>query len=420
MTRLTYGPTNPGRLDLFRPAADARSGPPKYLAFQIDSGGWNNILMQFEIMVVLAWLTGRTIVSPPATRMYLLGEKHLSLLDFFDRDALDRHLDVLTSEEFITREDLGDELATHEGFHRYMSERGHSPEWNGMQNALAYPENALTARFELIPRLFGRRPVGLVGEVEDCDILYFPTNKKHRMFGVAEVFFFFGDPRDECRARTLLRDSIRYRRDIIELAEEALQSHALAGKNFGAMHIRRGDFQYHNTRIEAERIVAHTENLFRPGQTIYVATDEQDPEFLKPLRDRYDVVTLGDLDADFVAAIPYHWLGIVETLICAAAPGRFVGTRLSTFSARISILRGHMSLTPEGDLAGIDTALYYTQPPFRHTSPEAQNSYNKPTAKHIDALGETDQPWWESQWHTPVWGRAYKAIWAETDVEAEP
>jgi len=259
--------------------------------------------------------------------------------------------------------------------------------------------------------------VGIVGEVEDCDILYFPTTKKHRMFGVAEVFFLFGEPQDERRARTLLRDSIRYRREIIEQAEGALRSPPLAGKDFGAMHIRRGDFQYHNTRIEAANIVAHTENLFRVGQTIYVATDEHDPEFLKPLRDRYSVVTLGDLDADFVAAIPYHWLGIIETLVCAAAPGRFVGTRLSTFSARISILRGHMSLTPESDLAGIDTALYYTQPPFRHTSSQSREPYGKPAAKHADALGETDQSWWESQWSVPVWGRAYKAVWAETDVD---
>jgi len=417
MTRLTYGPSNPGRLNQFRPAAEARSGPVKYLTFQIDSGGWNNILMHFEIMVVLAWLTGRTMVLPPETRMYLLGEERLSLLDFFDREALDRHLDVLTPEGFIAREGLGDELATHEEFHRYMNENGYAPGWNAMEEALAHPGNALTARFELIPRLFGRRPVGIVGEMEACDTLYFPTTKNHRMFGVAEVFFLFGDPQDERRARTLIRDSIRYRPEIIEQAEAALQSPALAGKEFGAMHIRRGDFQYDNTRIDAESIVTHTENLFCPGQTIYAATDEQNPQFLMPLRDRYDVVTLGQLDPDVVSAIPYHLLGIVETLICAAAPDRFVGTRLSTFSARISILRGHMSLTPESDLAGIDTALYYTQPPFRHSSAEARQPYGKPATKHADALGETDQPWWESQWQVPVWGRAYQAIWAETTVE---
>jgi hypothetical protein len=234
------------------------------------------------------------------------------------------------------------------------------------------------------------------------------------MFGVAEVFFLFADPGDERRARALIRDAIRYRSEIIELAEAALQSPGLAGKPFGAIHIRRGDFQYDKTRVSAASIVAHTANLFHAGQTIYVATDEQDSEFLGPLRDRYDVVTLEQLDSALVSAIPYHWLGIVETLICAAAPERFVGTRLSTLSARVSILRGHVSLTPESNLAGIDTALYYTQPPLWHRSPEALRPYGKPAGKHVDELGETDQPWWESRRQVPVWGRAHKAVWAET------
>jgi hypothetical protein len=287
-----------------------------------------------------------------------------------------------------------------------------------MGDALAHPPDALTARFELIPRLLGRRPVGIVGQTDTCEILYFPATKEQRMFGVAEVFFLFADPRDERRARALIRDAVRYRPEIIRLAEAALQSRALAGRSFGAMHIRRGDFQYHKTQVSAESIVAHTANLFSLGQTIYVATDEQDAEFLRPLRERYDIVTFSQLDPEVISAIPRHWMGIVETLICAAAPERFAGTRLSTFSARISILRGHMSLTPESDLAGIDTALYYTQPPLWPSSAEALRPYGKPVAKHEDELGETDLPWWESQRLVPVWGRAHKAVWAETGVDA--
>ena len=417
MVHLTYGPKVSGRRDSFRAAQAAKSESSKYISFETDSGGWNNILMHFEIMVVLAWLTGRTMILPPRTRMYLLGNEHLSLLDIFDRKALKRHLDVLTPEEFAAAEGLGDDFAKHEPFHQYMSERAYSPGWNAMDDALVHPADALTARFELIPRLLGRQPVGVVGETENCEILYFPTTQQHRMFGVAEVFFLFSDPRDERRARTLIRDAIRYRREIIGLAEAALQSPVLAGKDYSAMHIRRGDFQYDETWIDAGSIVAHTENLFRPGQTIYIATDEQDPAFLQPLRGRYDIVTLGQLNADVVSAIPYHWLGIVETLICAAAPDRFVGTRLSTFSARISILRGHISLSTDSDLAGIDTALYYTQPPLRHASAESLRPYVKPSTKHADALGETDQPWWESSYQVPVWGRAHKAVWAETDMD---
>jgi hypothetical protein len=57
------------------PIESCRLKPQKFLAFQVDFGGWNNILMQFEIMVVMACITGRTLVLPPATRLYLLGDE---------------------------------------------------------------------------------------------------------------------------------------------------------------------------------------------------------------------------------------------------------------------------------------------------------------------------------------------------------
>ncbi len=168
------------------------------------------------------------------------------------------------------------------------------------------------------------------------------------------------------------------------------------------MHIRRGDFQYAETRVAIEAILEHTRRVFEAGQPLYVATDEQTAAFLDPLRRTYPVTTYGDLPADLSASIPPEWVGIVETLVCAAAPGRFAGTRLSTFSARISTLRGYLSTTPGAPLSGIDTTLYYTQPPL-HDGPE------------LDPSAETAQPWWESAQRTPLWGRAYEPTWAETE-----
>ena len=49
------------------------TGPdPKYLTFEPDEGGWNNIRMSMETAVVMAHATGRTLVLPPEQGMYLL------------------------------------------------------------------------------------------------------------------------------------------------------------------------------------------------------------------------------------------------------------------------------------------------------------------------------------------------------------
>ena len=45
----------------------------KYLTFEPDGGGWNNIRMAMETVIVMAHAMGRTLVLPPEKRMYLIG-----------------------------------------------------------------------------------------------------------------------------------------------------------------------------------------------------------------------------------------------------------------------------------------------------------------------------------------------------------
>jgi hypothetical protein len=77
-----------------------------YLTFEPDSGGWNNIRMAMETVLVLAHAMGRTLVLPPEERMYLLGHG-LEFQDFFNIEHLsEQHagIDIISMQEFLTRQ----------------------------------------------------------------------------------------------------------------------------------------------------------------------------------------------------------------------------------------------------------------------------------------------------------------------------
>jgi hypothetical protein len=91
----------------------------KYLTFEPDGGGWNNIRMAMESTIGLAIAMGRTLVMPPQKKMYLLAKndnrqrQHFSFVDFFPIEEAAGHNDALTvisMEEYLQREAMAGRL----------------------------------------------------------------------------------------------------------------------------------------------------------------------------------------------------------------------------------------------------------------------------------------------------------------------
>jgi hypothetical protein len=86
---------------------------PKYLTFEPDEGGWNNIRMSMETATALAHAMGRILVLPFEQNMYLLKQdkkkenNRFTFKKFFPFDEISaehKGVEVITMEEFMKRE----------------------------------------------------------------------------------------------------------------------------------------------------------------------------------------------------------------------------------------------------------------------------------------------------------------------------
>ena len=87
----------------------------KYITFEPDVGGWNNIRMQMETVLVMAAATGRTLVLPPDQPLYLLnkGKGHdnqHSFADFFPFEEIKHRVPVISMKDFMEREAIAGHL----------------------------------------------------------------------------------------------------------------------------------------------------------------------------------------------------------------------------------------------------------------------------------------------------------------------
>lgn len=91
----------------------------KYLTFEPDGGGWNNIRMAMESTIALAVAMGRTLVMPPQKKMYLLGKNndgqrhHFSFVDFFPIAEMaedNKAFEVISMKEYLEEEAMKGKL----------------------------------------------------------------------------------------------------------------------------------------------------------------------------------------------------------------------------------------------------------------------------------------------------------------------
>jgi hypothetical protein len=393
----------------------------KYITFEPDSGGFNNIRMAYETILVLAHATGRTLVLPPEKKMYLLGKgpkehkKEFGFNDFFHLDAISMEhegMNIITMEEFLKRKGLTGQLknlATGEVLKppknqvewngkslgvlwEYLRKVGKYPDdWSPSSCVAAIPASPDPKHIEELRQMHQEILAGQHGGIPNPEkdfidapvevdaptverlreimasrknlciydsalqnepLLHFKVDHsvKARMLTHFYSFIFFQDWKQDLWSKRFVRDHIRYVDEIVCAAARIVNAVRERARKkspenekgeYDSFHVRRGDFQYKGTRVEATVLYQESKEHLKEGATLYIATDERDKTFFEPLKNHYDVTFLDDY-MDLIEGVNTNYYGMLDQLV--AYKGRvFYGTYRSTLSGYINRMRGYYS-----------------------------------------------------------------------------
>mmetsp|Transcript_15036 Transcript_15036/g.33517 ORF Transcript_15036/g.33517 Transcript_15036/m.33517 type:complete len:588 (-) Transcript_15036:533-2296(-) len=363
-------------------------GETRYITFEPDSGGWNNIRMSMEIIFVMAVVTGRTLVLPPDQPLYLLhhdkNKRGRGFADFYplDNPGFKQYVTTISTEEYLKREggkngrlpmsDVNAPRLTNikDGCEKrkksdrscfslydHLREVGTIPEWKANDHCLIFDKGEMTDAKDIQIKKFcgNRKPVYYNETLQNAITIHFSASiRDYRLLNHFYAFIFFTDPVVDNFYKRFVRDYLHYKDSIfcaagkivnalqkesIELGFNTVDNEGAGG--YSSLHVRRGDLQYKHVKISAEEWYENTKDIWMEDELLYIATDEGKKEFFDPIKKHHKLRFLDDyMDIAGLKEIDPNYMGMVDTIV--ASRGRmFAGTYLSTFTGFITRMRGY-------------------------------------------------------------------------------
>ena len=353
--------------DIDVPNPWALTGPEtKYVTFEPDHGGWNNIRMAMEVVLVYAYATGRTLVMPPRQGMYLLNkgdakDNKLHFTDFFYLNRLREKLKIIEMEDFLKIAQSGNfpekpesTSLANRNLWNYLEQISHLPKLEPFKKCLIFqkkPDMAIddhsVEEIENMKRFCGKRePIHYSEEAQNAQVIHFKAGPdSYRVLSHFYTLEHFMDPILDNAVKRFVRNYIHYRDEVFCAAGRIIAAmELLAGsKGYTAFHIRRGDLQFKEVKIPAAQIIDNIKDVSPPTDIVYVATDERDPAYRQVIKDYYkgNAWFLDDfIEKVGINKLNPNYIGMIEQIICSRS-SLFIGTWFSTFTGYITRMRGY-------------------------------------------------------------------------------
>lgn len=333
----------------------------RYVTFEDDHGGWNNMRMAFEAFYVAAVVTGRTLVLPPACRMYLLDRGPITLFkknrssvsmytDYFSQEAMEERVPIITTQEFIKREH--DKLKIPNKFVNKFEEtlgrakiNGYHTEWFLYLRTISWiwPSGPQPMEMEEGAEIYSKG-----------QIIHFPMHSSRGLrylSGFPPMIEFEQHTPLGRACRRLIRQNMHYKESFFDIAARVIQRLGGIG-GYSALHIRRNELQFKEAFLSGKETFDNIHQLLRSGEKLYISTDETSPQFFQVFKDAgFSVYMLDSFKKPKKDIANQQWIaggyalakhqGMIEQIICAGGR-KFIGTKRSTFSNYITRLRGYI------------------------------------------------------------------------------
>lgn len=176
------------------------------------------------------------------------------------------------------------------------------------------------------------------------------------------TFLHFEDPFMERFYRRFVRDYVHYVNEIYCYGASIVQDMIkFSGGKYAAFHIRRGELQYKEVKLPAEKILENIKNGIPSDLKVaYIATDERNKSFFDAFHKKFEKVYYLD---DFfeqlqLGKVNPNYLGMIDQIACTQGE-IFVGTWFSTFTGYITRLRGYLGHPEKSTFFGDKNHRYY-------------------------------------------------------------
>lgn len=310
----------------------------KYISFDPWWGGFSNVRISYELAISISIITNRILILPKKIYCLFLSDHSnkntfINMWDFLDKDKFTSNI--------------------------ICEDYQNIPEYKCLESDIQYFENidsiAKCIIFDGID--YGWKPNKaiknnqiLIYNIEDQnDFNDFSQNREIINLNLEDKFIHFprnlfghfyyhvyGKSKNE---RNLIKDTIKksivYKNEYYDLSNQIKDRL----KFYNSIHIRRNDFLY----VRKDYVDIQTKNLLNillekipTDLPLYIATDEPNKSFFDFLKSHYKIFFLSDFHKD----ITNEKSLIVDQLTCVDSE-IFLGSRLSTYSDYINILRGY-------------------------------------------------------------------------------